>query len=59
MIATYALCGFSNFASLGIAIGAMCECYFWNDNNGTNKAKQSNKQTKQTKQTTKQNLQEN
>uniref|UniRef100_A0A3Q4BDW7 Uncharacterized protein n=1 Tax=Mola mola TaxID=94237 RepID=A0A3Q4BDW7_MOLML len=26
-IATYALCGFSNFASLGMLIGALCECY--------------------------------
>lgn len=26
MIATYALCGFSNFASLGISYGCMCEC---------------------------------
>lgn len=28
MIATYALCGFSNFASLGITFGSMCECYW-------------------------------
>lgn len=26
MIATYALCGFSNFANLGITFGSMCEC---------------------------------
>lgn len=25
-IATYALCGFSNIASLGMMIGALCEC---------------------------------
>lgn len=28
VIATYALCGFSNFASLGMSIGALCECHF-------------------------------
>lgn len=27
-ITTYALCGFANFSSLGIMIGALCELFF-------------------------------